>query len=110
MSRFGIRYSDRWRFDANGQRLLTLREIWVRLQYLPDDAPLVTALNDGKRRWSPEGFMLADLIEVISRVPYYARPEVAKKRAEEAKQRAEGQQKVLARFAERNKSKTMEVD
>lgn len=100
MRRFGIRYSDRWRF-TDGQRRLTLREIWANLQYLPDDAPLVTVLNTNQRRWSVEANMLADLIEVQSGRPYYARPEVAAKRKAEAEKKQKAQDKVRAIFQER---------
>lgn len=71
---YGVRYSDRWRFDSDGSRRLTLREIWVMLQDLPGDARIVKHFNDGKPRWSDDTFLLADLIHVMSGKPHPARP------------------------------------
>src|SRR5262245_31687844 len=43
----GLDYRDRWRFDADGCRRLTLRQIHVRLAFMPYDCALAIAQNDG---------------------------------------------------------------
>lgn len=71
---YGVRYSDRWRYDENGQRRLTLREIWVMLQDLPGDSRVVKKLNGGRPRWDDDTFLIADLIHVWTGKPHPARP------------------------------------
>ncbi|MBF6289320.1 hypothetical protein [Nocardia cyriacigeorgica] len=71
---FGIRYTDRWRFDEQGQRRLTLREIWVRLRQLPDDSAIVIANNGGRRRWSDAEFLLADVFHALNGRMHPMRP------------------------------------
>lgn len=75
---YGVRYSDRWRFDLDGTRKLTLREIWVYIQDLPGDSRIVKQYNDGRPRWDDEQFLLADLIHVMSGKPHPARPKPKK--------------------------------
>jgi hypothetical protein len=75
LSRFhGIRYTDRWRFDEQGHRKLTIREINVRLTDLPGDARIVKHYNDGKPRWTDEAYLIADLIHVQTGKAHPARP------------------------------------
>lgn len=69
-----LRYTDRWRFDADGSRKLTLREIWVRIQQLPGDSRLVRHANDGRPRWNDETYLLSDLAHILSGKPHPARP------------------------------------
>lgn len=54
--------------------LLTLREIWVRIQKLPNDAELVMLVHDGHPRWSDEAYLLSDLVHLWSGRPHPARP------------------------------------
>lgn len=75
LSRFhGIRYSDRWRFDTDGTRKLTLREIWVRVQDLPGESRIAKHYNNGQPRWNDETYLLSDLAHILSGKPHPARP------------------------------------
>lgn len=74
---YGVRYSDRWRFDEYGSRRLTLREIWVMLKDLPGDSRVVKRLNGGRARWDDGTFLIADLIQVWTGKPHPARPKPA---------------------------------
>lgn len=73
----GIRYSDRWRFDVDGTRKLTLREIWVYIQELPGDSRIVKHYNNGRPRWDDGTYLLSDLVHVLSGKPHPARPKPA---------------------------------
>lgn len=74
-----LRLTDLWRFDSDGCRRLTLREVWVRLRRLPGDSSLVVHFNDGRPRWDDETYLLSDLIHVMSGKPHPARPKPRKK-------------------------------
>jgi hypothetical protein len=74
----GIRYTDRWRYDDRGVPLLTLREIWVRIQQLPPTAELVLLANEGRPRWSDTEYLLSDVVHVLSGKPHPARPKPRK--------------------------------
>ncbi|NEW27244.1 hypothetical protein [Nocardia cyriacigeorgica] len=78
----GLRYTDRWRYDEHGVPLLTLREIWVRIQQLPGDSELVMLGNDGRPRWSDADFLLSDIVHVLSGKPHPARPKPRKRERE----------------------------
>ena len=83
LSRFHqVRYSDRWRFDAEGCRRLTLREIWVRIQELPGDARIVKHYNGGRPRWDDQTYLIADLIQVHTGKAHPARPAPPKDRVD----------------------------
>lgn len=69
-----VRLTDLWRFDTGGNRRLTLREVWVRIQQLPGDSRLVRYSNDGRPRWDDDTYLLSDLIHVLSGKPHPARP------------------------------------
>ena len=112
----GIRYSDRWRFDENGSRRLTLREIWVLMQDLPGDSRVVKHLNGGRPRWDDETFLIADLIHVWTGKPHPARPkpvgsasrlgserrqEILKKRAVQKRKESRGHTAAPSRVAGR---------
>ncbi|SUA72655.1 Uncharacterised protein [Nocardia otitidiscaviarum] len=100
---YGIRYSDRWRFDQDGTRRLTLREIWIRIQELPHDSSLVRATNQGRARWSTTDYLLADLWQAWTGKPHYARPKTEAQKQITAKRRA-AEQKVNRRFAARRRA------
>lgn len=99
----GIRYSDRWRRDEYGQRRLTLREIWVRIQHLPDNAALTIYANRHEPRWSRTDILLADVFQALAGQVHPSRPkspeEIRKDEARERKRSA-----VEAEFAERNRA------
>ena len=104
LSRFHtLRYSDRWRFDENGHRRLTLREIWVRIQTLKGDAELVLLSNDGKPRWDYEHYLLADLFHALTNKPHPWRPKpvAAQKRTSK---RVKAERITQRRFAARNRA------
>lgn len=85
LSRFwGIDYRDRWRFDADGRRLLTLRQIHARLSHLPADSAIAIAMN----RRSPTELLLMDIYEPLAGRVHPARPltaaQLAERNAEQA--------------------------
>jgi len=60
LSRYhNIDYRDRWRFDSEGRRRLTLRMIAVRVKHLPSDS--ATAIATGGNGWTLADHLLADL-------------------------------------------------
>ncbi|WP_280393232.1 hypothetical protein [Nocardia wallacei] len=103
LRRLGIRYSDRWRFDGDGQRKLTLREIWVSIQHLDDRAALVLAANDGKPRWGYTEYLLADLFAVFTRQPHPWRPKTVAQKQVTAR-RVAAERSTRARFAARRRA------
>lgn len=62
--------------------LLTLREIWVRIQRLPDDAEIVMLFNDRRPRWGDAEFLLSDIVHVLSGKPHPGRPKPRKEERE----------------------------
>lgn len=100
LSRFhGIRYVDRWRFDSQGYRKLTLREIWVRIQQLPGDAQIVRHFNNGRPRWDDDTYLLSDLIHVLSGKPHPARPKSVSGDSKLSKERIARRAKARRKYA-----------
>ncbi|MGV9666932.1 hypothetical protein [Nocardia niigatensis] len=58
-----------------------MREIWVRLQELPDRAALVRLQNEGLPRWDHKAFLLSDIAGILAGRPHPARPQPRKKPA-----------------------------
>jgi hypothetical protein len=79
-----VDYRDRWRFDADGRRKLTLRQINARISHLPADSAL--AIKMGRR--SPTELLLMDLYEPAAGRVHPARPltpeQLAERNAEAA--------------------------
>lgn len=73
LRRGGIRYSDRWRFDPDGQRRLTLREVGVQIEHRRWDSALSEALF-GERPLSDSAQVLMDLFELQTRQRHPGRP------------------------------------
>ena len=71
-----IDYRDRWRFDADGHRKLTLRMIAVRLAHLPFDSATKLAL-DGTG-WGLGDYLTAHLYAATVGEPHPWLPEEAK--------------------------------
>jgi len=85
LNRFwNLDYRDRWRFDANGARRLTLRQIYARISHLPADSAL--AVEMGRR--SPVELLLMDIYEPLAGRAHPARPltpeQIAERNAEAA--------------------------
>ncbi|AHH16589.1 hypothetical protein NONO_c17890 [Nocardia nova SH22a] len=82
------RYTDRWRFDQYGVRLLTLREIWNYLRGHPITSKLSAALNGGQRVMSETEVLIADLFAATTGRLHPQHPvelaKVAEKREREA--------------------------
>ena len=93
-------YRDRWRFDADGHRLLTLRQIHARLSHLPADSAL--AVEMGRR--SPTELLLMDIYEPLAGRAHPARPltpeQVAERNAEAA-----AKAKALAAYEARREAR-----
>ncbi|MEW1933116.1 hypothetical protein AB0362_13085 [Rhodococcus sp. NPDC079359] len=99
----GIRYSDRWRFDDAGQRRLTLREIWVRLQYPPNDSPIVIALNKDQPRWGHVEYLLSDIWKAWTGKDHPARP-IPRVQPKQSAARDRRIRQLKKQFAERNRA------
>lgn len=93
---WGIDYRDRWRFDSDGRRRLTLRQIHARLSHLPADSAL--AVSMGRR--SPMELLLMDIYEPLANRVHPARPltpaQLAERNAE-----AEAKAKAMADYEAR---------
>ena len=74
--------------------LLTLREIWVRIQQLPATAEIVMLHNDGRPRWGDTEFLLSDIVHVLSGKPHPARPKPRKKERETPRRAALRQRRI----------------
>ena len=83
-------YRDRWRFDVDGHRKLTLRQINARLSHLPADSAL--AIQMGRR--SPVELLLMDIYEPLAHRVHPARPLTPEQAAE---RHAEAAAKAKAR-------------
>ena len=97
LNRFwNIDYRDRWRFDADGRRKLTLRQINARILHLPTDSAL--AVEMGRR--SPTELLLMDIYEPLAGRPHPARPLTPEQLAER-RRAAEAKAKALAGYEQR---------
>jgi hypothetical protein len=95
-----IDYRDRWRFDENGARKLTLRMIAVRVKHLPADS--ATAKATGGTGWTLTDHLLADVFHATGGNPHPWKPKQAKgsdperaKRVRAAKARARERQRAI---------------
>jgi hypothetical protein len=71
----GFDYRDRWRFDPDGRRRLTLRQINVALSCAsPADSPLAIAQNDNRLPLTSTDVLLMDVYEAITRTAHPSRP------------------------------------
>ncbi len=98
----GVDYRDRWRFDANGRRLLTIRRIGVLLRGLPPDSE--TARAEGSSGFTNTEILLMDLwqMQTTTGEPHPLRPKGSKavdpeheKRVRAAKVRARERQRAI---------------
>lgn len=76
----GIDLRDLWRTDEAGRPRLTLRQVAVRLRWLPPDSPMVLAFGTTDDRWGIGDYLLADLWSAQTGKPHPARPKPAEKR------------------------------
>lgn len=85
---WGIDYRDRWRFDENGCRRLTLRQVFARLSNPPRESRLAIALNGGKELQSDTALAVMDLQEAFTGRRHPSRPmspeEIAARQAQAA--------------------------
>lgn len=101
-----IDYRDRWRFDGNQHRRLTLRRIFVRFDNLPHDSAVAVALNGGSQPLSDSAKAVMDLYEGLLKVRHPSRPmtkaEIAARQAKaeaDAREAAKHQKKMAGRAA-----------
>lgn len=105
LSRFHhIDYRDRWRFDENGCRKLTIRMIGVRITKLPADSALNTHFRDGATPWTLTDHLLADLVERLAGVKYTGRPGASDEQDEKDTRRENRRAGALKR-AERQRAR-----
>ena len=94
-------YTDRWRFSPDGRRLLTLRQIAVRVRHLPPDSACVIAA--GGSGWVVGDFLTAHVFQVLAGQPHPALPKhspvtdpAREKKFRDARARARERQKAIA--------------
>lgn len=102
LAEMGVDYRDRWRFDADGRRLLTLRQVNLRLAYAPYDCALAIAQNDGRRPLSGTELLLMDVFEAITHTRHPSRPMTAEQEAARAT-KAVDIEAERAKYRERHK-------
>jgi len=71
-----IDYRNRWRFDADGHRILTLRRISVLLRHLPPDCAVARA--EGSSGFSNAEILLMDLYGATAGVQHPLYPKGSK--------------------------------
>ncbi|MGV0793018.1 hypothetical protein [Mycolicibacterium sp. XJ1819] len=101
----GVDYRDRWRFDENGQRRLTLRQIHVRLTYAPFDCALRVAKNNGRPPFSGTELLLMDVWERLAGQAHPSRPLPPAERDKRAKSK-----KKYEEYRERQKRRQSSRD
>lgn len=75
---WGKDYRDRWRFDADGRRRLTLRQIYVRIgENLPTDSSMAVSMNGGKALLTRTDVLLMDVFQALTGRPHPSRPMTA---------------------------------
>jgi hypothetical protein len=58
---YHVDYRDRWRFDEQGRRRLTLRRICVLVRHLPAESALAVIARDGQPAWELRDVLLATI-------------------------------------------------
>ena len=96
---YQIDYRDRWRFDADGRRRLTLRRIGVLVRHLPVDSS--TAMATGSPGWTLTERLLADVFHATAGEPHPGLPESA---TQVDPSRAKAIRAAKARAAERKRA------
>ena len=104
-----VRYTDRWRFDDQGQRRLTLREIAVRLYDLPERSQVRRLYTGGDPQWGITDYLLADMIHVWTGKAHPARPDPAKVHKTSAGEKQRREQVRRKRIAQREARKRRQV-
>ena len=93
---WGIDYLDRWRYDEQGRRKLTLRKIHARLSNLPAESSLAIALG----RRSGSELLLMDLWKALTGQSHPSRPLTAQEAAQ-ARSEASALAQARAEYEER---------
>lgn len=97
LSRFwSIDYRDRWRFDSEGRRRLTLRQIHARISHLPADSALAIVMG----RRSPIELLTMDVFEAVAGQVHPARP-LTPEQIIERRKAADAKAKALAAYEAR---------
>lgn len=106
LSRYhGIDYRDRWRFDENGCRRLTIRMIGVRIVHgMPADSALNTKLRGGEPHWTLTDHLIADRNERTFGIKYTSRPG-ANTEQDEKETRRENRRAGALKRAERQRAR-----
>lgn len=102
---YGTDYRDRWRFDADGHRKLTLRMLAAFVWNMPTDSAFRTALNGGEREWEISDYLLAQNVQVSagSDKPHPAMPQ-PKAKAEQTPERKKALAKAKRAVKQRRKA------
>lgn len=95
-----IDYRDRWRFDDQGRRRLTLRMIAARVRHLPPES--ATAVSLGGAAWSTTDYLLSDLFHATAGAPHPSRPKPG--RRVDSPERLKKKQAALRRRRERQRA------
>jgi hypothetical protein len=97
---WGVDYRDRWRFDADNRRLLTLRQIYARISHLPADSALAIVMG----RRSPIELLTMDVFEAVAGQAHPARP-LTPEQAVERKRAAEAKRKAIEAYEKRREAR-----
>ena len=106
LGEMGLDYRDRWRFDADGHRKLTLRQIHVRLKYAATTCALAVAENNGKPVLTATDILLMDVYEAIARKVHPMRPMTAAQRAEREIPKKKSKDELVTDYRNRHAKKT----
>lgn len=94
----GIDYRDRWRFDSEGRRRLTLRRIGLLIRHLPPGS--ATALATGGTGWGLSDHLLADIYGATAGEAHPSKPKPVKG-SDPARDKARRAAKARARERQR---------
>lgn len=90
---------DYWRVGPDGRRLLTLRQIAVRVRYLPLDSAVAVAL--GGSGWTNVDYLLSDVFHAQAGKAHPARPKPTAEQKAETPDRRRARTAALARKRQR---------
>lgn len=106
LAEVGVDYLDRWRFDQDGRRRLTLRQIHVRLTHLPRTNALNIAMNEGRAPYSTTDLLLMDVFEAVTRVAHPSRPMTAEQAKARDDKKRKTKQQAVQEYRKRNPDKS----
>ncbi len=104
---YGIDYCDRWRYDENGRRRLTLRKMFVLISQLPPDSRLARASTDAMF-WSLEAQLIDDVRMALTGSKEHP-PQPHPQRPTGKKRRHQPRQEVIADARRRSRERERQI-